>query len=365
MRTYTPPTESKGIHVSDVRTFRSCRRKFKWSSRLYDNMEPIVPYAPFYSGRAVHYALEELYGPEKTPLMESVSAFVTNERKLFEEASGPLWPQEEEMVREQDALVEDILGHYDLWRKLYVGRFNDQDLDIVAMEVPFTVPLYRPDGTISPDIHFSGRFDGLAIDRETGAYWIFETKTTRSIEQLRKTLINDEQCGGYLHAARWLWPDRNFAGVLYNILRKKAPTRPKVLKNETISKAKIDTPAYIYIEAIREQFPDWTIETIEQEYGDKIAELAEKPNTYFARVPIYRGTFETDVLAQNIYHTGMEMINKDTVMYPCPNFMSCGFCHFRGPCLTKNVDGDFATILNMEYKPREAAISFRAFENEE
>ena len=44
------------IHVSDVRTYKSCRRRWDWSSPLRGNLEPNFTPPHFFIGRAVHYA---------------------------------------------------------------------------------------------------------------------------------------------------------------------------------------------------------------------------------------------------------------------------------------------------------------------
>src|ERR687897_309363 len=97
------------IHISYIRTFRSCRRKWDWSSGMRSNLEPAVPYAPFFIGRAVHYCLE-MYYSEQVPIWDSFDRFLENEEKI----AGHLWQKEQEQWDDSVQLITEVLGHYAL-----------------------------------------------------------------------------------------------------------------------------------------------------------------------------------------------------------------------------------------------------------
>jgi hypothetical protein len=344
------------IHISDVRTFKQCRRKWGWSSPLKRNLEPLIPYAPFFTGRAIHHCLEQYHG-YGVPFDVSLNAWLTNERTEMEKI-GSLWPAEESKLNEQVDLIRGILDHYSLWIQKLVGRWADSNLEFIALEHEFSVPLRNFVGRKSTKVYLAGRFDGLVKNRSDGTFWIWESKTTRSIAELVRSLANDEQCGAYIYAAEELFKVP-VAGVLYNIMRKKVPTRPRVLQDGTLSKAKnIDTSPEVYLAAIREQHPGIGAEGIKTYYGDILQHLLEQDDKYFARIPIYRTEQEIHQLSLDLWATALEMTRGTTPLYPSPSWMNCGFCAFRAPCLAYNAGADVQFILKSEYRPRVAAKSW-------
>ncbi len=349
------------IHISDLRSFKQCRRKWGWASPLRGNMEPNIPYAPFFSGRAVHHALEMYYGPEHISFDESLPKFFEHERELME-AEGRLWPSELAVVDEQIALVTGIIKHYAVWVKALEGRYSDDNLEFISLETPFSVPLFTPSGRKARKIFLAGRFDGLVRLKDDGSYWIWETKTARSIAELQRSLVNDEQAGAYLWAAQQIFKVP-VVGVLYNILRKKTPTSPSLLRDGMLSQNRqIDTTAEHYLMAIKETHPDWDWGLINQYYGDMLSFLISKGNSFFSRTPVYRTRVEIDALAENIYHAAMEMVNEKTPLYPTPSWLNCGFCQFRSACLMMNAGGDVDFLLQSEFRQRGPSVSWRSVE---
>lgn len=339
------------IHISDVRAFKSCRRKWDWASPLRHNLEPNVPYMPFFTGRAIHYALE-IYYSKGTPLVDTMGAFVTKEIETMEK-HGRLFDSEREKLQEQIELMVAMLEHYEMWVRNEQGRWSDDQFEFVAMETEFSVPLRNESGRASNRVFLAGRFDGLIVRKDDGSFWLWETKTTRSIDELQRSLANDEQCGAYVYAAQELF-NVPVTGVLYNCMRKKAPTFPKVLKNGTISQNKnIDTTAHYYIEAVRTLLPDLTNRQILAEYGGIIQHLLDEGKPFFARVPIYRTPEEIAELQKNLWITALEMVRPSTPLYPAPSWSNCSFCHFRPPCLAMNAQKDYQFILDEQYRQRE------------
>lgn len=338
------------IHISDVRSFLSCRRKWSWSSPLRRGLEPNVPYAPFFTGRAFHYALEHYYRDNVDPLF-ALGHFLEEERKLMEQG-GSLWPQEEDVVQEQIDLLIGMLSHYKLWVGSDAGRWNDKNLRFLALETNFRVPLRTMSGRASNKVCLAGRMDGVVQLIDDGTYWIWESKTTRSIEELKRSLVNDNQAGAYIYAAQQMF-NVPISGVLYNICRKKVPTYPAVVTSGLLTRRMdIDTTAQAYLDAIHTHHPDYDDESIREFYGDILEHLLEKGNTFFARVPITRSPLEILQLQYDIHLVAKEMTNERTAIYPNPSWLNCGFCHFRAPCLALNAGSDYEFLLQEEYRER-------------
>jgi hypothetical protein len=247
----------------------------------------------------------------------------------------------------------------DLDRKMY----SDKNLEFISLEQEFDIPMPMPSGKKSKMVRLGGRFDGIVKHVPSDTYWIWETKTSRSIQELVRSLTNDEQCGVYAYAASQML-GVPITGILYNILRKKVPTEPKLLSGGTLSKAaNVDCTAFFYIKCIHDIYPDWEPDTIQGFYGDILEVLTEKETTFFQRFPVYRTKYEISRLMENIYYTSKEMLvakDKPTMQYPAPSWLNCQFCHFRSPCVTMNAGGDFEVLLREEYQNRESTHSIRS-----
>lgn len=347
------------VHISDVRAFKSCRRAWQWSSPLGKNLEPDRPYAPFFMGRIVHTALELFYRSDgHMSLFGATDVACTIERQKMELA-GTLWDAELEMMEEQTELIFDMMQHYEIWvesKEQQSATWGDGNLEFIDMETSFVVPLYSPAGYRSNKVDFGGRFDGIVRKRDDGTLWLFETKTTRSIMELQKTLAFDEQAGGYIYAAQQMMGEQIY-GVIYNIIRKKKPTMPKVLKNGMLSKnMSIDTTLAYYWHAIQEHHEDLTREEQIEEYKDILATLREKGNTFFSRTVIRRTPEEIDELVRNLHTVSLEMTRASTPMYSSPGWTNCTFCRFKAPCLAYNSGADYESILEHEYRPRKDRV---------
>jgi hypothetical protein len=343
------------VHVSDIRAFKTCRRQWNWSSPLGHNLEPDKPYAPFFSGRVVHTALELYYRSNgNMTLMEAVDVAFTIEYEKMESA-GTLWEEEEQMLNEQKELVYGIMEHYDIW--IHSGEHNkspwgDENLEYLDMETTFTVPMLTENGNPSNRVYLGGRFDGIVRRRDDGTLWLFETKTTRSIKELQNTLAFDEQAGAYIYAAQLLLGEQVY-GVIYNILRKKVPTTPRLLQNGTLSVNKsIDTTASYYLRAAMSHHQDMSRENLIELYNEILMDLHERGNLFFSRTIIRRTPGEIAELADNLWYVALEMVRPSTKLYPSPSWTSCTFCRFRAPCLAVNTGADVSMLLENEYRER-------------
>ncbi len=363
------------IHISDVRTFKSCRRKWNWSSPLRRNLEKRIPYAPFFTGRAIHHCLE-FYHRDGVPLDKSLSEFLEHEKKTLEKV-GRLWPQEQATFTEQVILIAGMLEHYMHWTQKDKNRWSDSELDVISMETQFEVPLYNDHGRASNRVFLAGRFDGLVRRKDDGSYWLWEVKTCRSINEFIRTLDNDEQAGAYLIAAQELY-NVHISGVLYNLMRKKTPQRPTVLQSGMLSKNKqIDTTAHAY-SAFAMQHHASSFKTdedggvdeeglkefVKENYGDFIQKLIDKGNTFFTRVPIYRSQTELRNLRRDLWTVALEMTRPSTPIYPSPGWNNCNFCHFKAPCLQMNSGADPEFLFSREYQERQPWQTFDEAEKE-
>jgi len=343
------------IHISDLKQFLTCRRRWDWSSLMRRGLEKKITYAPFFTGRAIHWCLEMYYEHVMAGSpYDWINTFLERELPSMEKDVGALWDREENLFIEQIELISGMLEHYGKWAPQQLGYFDDHNLRFIALETEFSVPLRTIKGRASSKVFMAGRFDGLVQRKDNGTYWLLETKTTRSINQLQLSLDNDFQCGAYLLAAQEIF-QVPISGVLYNLMRKKVPTQPRVLANGLLSQdQRIDTTAEAYTEAIKLQHPDWSYEQIMQVYGDFLTRLLNSPKDYFRRVPIRRTQAELSALAIDIHAIALEMSRPNIPTYAngAAVWRACDNCPFKAPCLAMNAGADFEQILSVEYRPR-------------
>jgi len=335
------------------------------------NLEKAVTYAPFFLGKAVHYGLQQYYENGEVPA-EAAVGYMQAELKALVEEHGALWEQELGVLDEQVTLAKGMLDHYHHWTKSESGPFSDGNLRFLALETEFNEPMYTPSGRVSPKFRLGGRFDGVVQKIDDGTYWIFETKTTRSIQELVDTLQNDEQCGTYILAAQQMLGIR-ISGVLYNILRKKVPTIPSSLQNGYLSqRANLDstaeaffayacwyhgayaTPEQLAEAATNENMntPHMTEEEVCEYYGPYLEALLAKQDKFFQRQAVFRTPNELKQLSIDLWTVALEMTRKDTPLYPSPTWMNCRFCSFRQPCYAYNAGQDVDFLFEQNYRVR-------------
>ena len=357
-------SEVPEIHISDIRTFRQCRRRWAWSSRLGRNLEPAIPYAPFFTGKAVHAALEYFYVQGIRP-EDTLDHYLANEEEYLERV-GTLWPQERETLDAEIFTVRQLLDHYFLWQENDDTNYSDKNLEYIDMEIKWEIPVTLEVDGRKMDTIFAGRFDGYCKHKPTGRYFIFETKTARSIDAFTKTLVTDEQSTFYLWASQQFYPDHPTAGVLFNIMSKSLPKWPEVTKTGRMSKnMKQASTWFFYVRALREQFPGITDTQIRDEYGAFLTDLRAKTKNYFLRYPISRSEYQMNMCVEGIKQTAREMLSNETPLYPSPSWMNCNFCLFKGPCIAMNAGGNYEELLQHEFNLRTGHESMRNMDEDD
>lgn len=344
------------IHVSDIRTFWKCRYQWSLSSSLRRNLEPDRLYAPFITGRAIHYALEQYYRQRYT-LLEGLAIFEEKERPTIDAL-------DEELFSEQMQLATGMLEHYDVWiHNAPQTTWSDDKFDFLKWEHEWKLPLMTPTQRLSPNILLGGRFDGLVRRKDDNTLWLWETKTTRSIQELADTLWNDLQATIYCWAAQTMYHEP-IAGVIYNIMRKKVPARPRVLQSGLLSQAmnQDTTPEYYRHCALEHHGED---DSALGQYEEFLYRFETSPDRapYFARFPVRRSQKQLQQAMQDVYATCVEMAYPNTRVYPQPAWTSCRFCMFKDPCQA-HMEGDEKMVeayLASEFrtrKPYEPTESF-------
>ena len=166
------------VDVSEIKTYRTCRRQWLLSSRNRFHMRPRVTPAAFSLGTLFHEALHQLYlgvDPEK------VMAMVRKEMQTDQDA----------------ALLAMIPG--------YVKNVLPGDLDrykVLDIEHRFLFTPMTEDGEIiDPDLEVTGAIDMITVEYSTGRVYGFEHKTCKSFRD-SSYMWMDEQPRVYTYALK-------------------------------------------------------------------------------------------------------------------------------------------------------------------
>jgi len=250
---------------------------------------------PLVFGTLVHSCLEEFYKGNFihegliTEWEEGMS------KKLSECEQEGLQDQvsfDEEAIEKASELARSMMSRY---IDKYQGDMGDWV--ILGTEVVFDIPLSN---TLAPGWRLTGAIDLLVYEPSSNRIIVIDHKTTAaySPQAAKRTYEMSPQSWAYLYAIRTamysdsddisISVDRNKLaefkdkapqiGFLYNFLRKKIPSVPKVLKNGTISKASCDTTYKVFTNALRDANQVFT------DYEDQLAMLSKKGDAFLFRV---------------------------------------------------------------------------------
>jgi hypothetical protein len=320
------------------------------------HLEPNTPNTFFFLGHIVHDALELYYTGKYDDIMEAlVASKAYNFERVQNQQTGGAWDFEVAEFAKQMVLAEDMVYNYSLWcaeRDAEGMPFADNNLEFISMEQTWEMPAITPGGRGSPRVFFEGRFDGLVRRKDTDDLWLFETKTSANPKGLIRSLLNDNQATMYIMAAQEIMKEK-VAGILYNVILKKSPKMPKVLKNDMLSKAKSQQCSpELYMAAIRETHDHYSEADIRRMYGDILQVLRDKP-PYVQRLFVRRSESHIELFREEAHALALQMVNPNTKIYPEPSPIKCGWCKFFDPCLARYNGEDVKPYLDMDYRPRE------------
>lgn len=343
------------IHVSDIRSFLKCRLQWRWSSPLGLHLEPKAPNLFFFLGHLIHDAFDVYYSGNAKDLMTAFEISKHyNWEKLLAKNEG-MWDFEVEKYAGQLVLAEDMMYNYSLWIKQqnYEGSpAADNNLEFISMETNWEIPAFTMSGRKSPRVYFSGRFDGIIRRLDTGELWLFESKTSQNPPGLIRSLRNDNQATMYLMAANEIM-DEPVVGVMYNILLKKAPTMPQILKSGKLSQNKRAATSYeLFMEVARDEHRGYSNQDIHRMYGDYLDYLKTKA-PFVQRVYIRRKESHLELFRREAHKIALEMVNPNTAIYPNPSAMNCGWCKFWDVCVARYNGESPDAYLDMDFQARE------------
>jgi PD-(D/E)XK nuclease superfamily len=316
------------VSVNELNSFQRCRRAWDITSPSRQSLHRKGMPAPALNiGSAVHFAMAcQALGTDPVSAVLVFYQNVTDQlQKDYREAIGTgLSDAEWEVLQDQRDMVIGMVRAY----TARYGKFRPtRPYDIVAPEVTFQVPLV-PDY----DIHLVGTIDRVHIDPDDNPV-VGEIKTYKTAPKKIGWRFN-HQVYGYAAALQILTGEK-VRLALYDGIRKKAPTEPKVLKNGTLSTAWIDTTHAVYRAKLLEVYGGDKSILSHPAYANLLQRLWNRDHSSDSafhtrfRVPISQHALE--LWWDQAIDIATEMAFSPKI-YPCFDWQGCPMCKIRDLC---------------------------------
>lgn len=313
------------VSFSQLSCFRRCQQKHHYKYIM--NLERRRKGLPLERGSVIHKCLESLYktGDWKKEWRKYKKEF----KKLFEE--------EKELYGDLPKEIFRLMSSY-----IRVYRY-DKRWKIEGVEVPFACRLPKS------RVVLKGIID--LVMRDKLGLWAVEHKTHKNLPSSEYRSMDVQSTLYYyiLNSFAGLVSSDEVMGVIFNYFRTKAPTVPRLLKNGTLSKAKIVTDPHTYKKAIKKHGLNV------EDYRDVLQKL--DASTFFSRRRISKpDSLVSKVITETII-TGhliepfleRRLLPTRTILPNCTD----GGCEYLPICQGELHGYDTSYIIQKEFKERE------------
>ena len=312
---------------SDIDTYASCPQRFYYRDRLRLQAKKRNP--RMYEGTLAHTGLQEYY------LAKREGRWPEPYHAIWESVDTRLMFSDEMLTAE--VLAQNVAG----WLEGYFAKYDDQ-WEILHVEEEFEVGLDSGHiVTFTPD---------LVIRDENGDVWVVDHKTTAAVPQ-DGIPFADLQALLYVSGVRALYPECK--GFIFNRIRKKLPTRPKLVKNGSkVAYLKtIDTTYEILKDFLVTEAPH-LVDDID--HRRRLAELRDQGDRYLWReyIAVTPATV-TNVLNDVIARLMLMDRDEEFPRTMQSGYRGCEGCEFQSLCRADLLDWDVERTIEIEYEPRD------------
>lgn len=338
------PVVLRQTSVTERADFRQCRRK--WFLGTVKRYTPVGGAPYFWFGNLGHYALEHYYlrlmqgwsiSESEQAGREAFEVFATESLGDLKQELGFLW---ESASDEYSAMVD--MGRAMLDGYFLMERETGGLGKVIAVEERYRVPIRNENGRAFPrSPELTGRFD-LVVERDDGTLWVVDHKFLAS-KHSSSFLDLDDQLTGYAYVW-WRATGTLPRGQVYNVLLKKAPEPPRLLKNGTLSTAKdANTTRTLYLREIKRLGLD------RQDYAEHLSYLKDKGwNDFYVQEGVFRNMAQLEQFELNLAWEWRDM--RDVAAhpdkaYPSPSAFNCPSCPVKLICSTMQDGGHVEAIL--------------------
>ena len=293
--------------------------------------------------RAFKFCYEDLKRPIKTSDALNFGTAMHSMLEAYWQAKIPTTPKMEDGYSSM-TLLALFEGYKKRWEESDKATY-----ETIGTEMRFDAPLMNPEtGGLSKTFHLSGKIDALAKEKATGKVVIVEHKTTSQdigpgSDYWRKLPI-DGQVSGYYCGAEAL--GHQASTCLYDVIRK--PTI-KPLKATPEDKRKYNKDGSLS-KACREND-----ETPDEWYERLSADIASRPDYYYARIEISRSDNDLLEYLFDMWAVSREIADAERMNRWSRNSQACsvyGTCEYFGVC-TGESNLDDVTLFRKAEKVNE------------
>jgi PD-(D/E)XK nuclease superfamily len=311
------------FHVSQskIKQYRTCRKQF-WYAHILKIQRKRKP-RPIVIGTIIHQMKQELAeGRDPFKVLNEVSLEQVEMFDAEREHYGNI--------------LEDIRflfeGYLEYWKKepLKFLKHNGH-----SAEMPFELPLD------DKDILVKGTIDAITSYRQLN--WLTEHKNHRTIPDADERWRNVQSMVyiKVVHLLGWFELD----GTVWDYIRTKAPTRPRILKDGSLSEREIDTLPNVVAASLKAH------DKKSSTYKKLVDSANANASNYFQRVytPIKNKVLNN--VWRDFIRTAEEM--RDT-NFDKPQVRTigrhCSWCQFEPLCRAAMQGSDEESVLELDYE---------------
>lgn len=251
-------------------------------------------------------------------------------------------------VIQPDDLLEEAL---DLVLR-YVEKYDD-DWEILHVEETFEIEIDGEPISFTPDL----------VIRDARGVWVVDHKTTSRMPD--GTIgVGDYQAFLYSSAMKEIYED--FRGFIFNRLRKKVPTQPRLTKTgdtRVANVGRIDTTYEILRDFIQEEAPELMND---ETHRRRLAELRDEDRFFFREY-----VFTPDEVSDELFKDTQQVLvdiqrhreagRFPRIFLPYAGAQECTNCEFKDLCVAELRDYNTEHVLDF-YEPRD--MSHREYDYE-
>lgn len=329
------------VSVTELLSFEGCRRRW-YLGRMYGGRTSTPA---LWFGTGVHKGLECYFtfkkmfpndlGGQQKAMQEGYMTWARDQYLSLSKEYNMVWEQAEGSIVAMLDLGEQILNNY-----IEYDRTAAIGLRPLMVEKRLFIPISE-DGK---DV-LTLRMD-LVARTDSGLLAIVDHKTSSGLHATGPTLDLDEQGTGYSYGFyRLTKRERTADAFVYDVLAKKVPAEPRVLKNGNLSKdVSQDTTYEKMLHAIRANGQKV------EDYAEILYVLEEKGwSSYFSREISPRNLDQVlnyEWRAQYLFQQMREVIADPRKAIPSPSDMKCRTCPFLQVCTNMEMGEDYQQALN-------------------
>lgn len=343
------------ISTSDRNAFKSCRRKWNWSSPLRQSLSPLEQRHPLWFGSGMHHVLEDFHGHKIYPSTDAaVDDYIQATTKHYGAENLP------QSLDEDAVLMKRMLEHYRIgWLKLkgrdplktYVVSGEPQVEVPFEFEIPLSKEVLSASGYTR--VVYKGVIDRVVID-EDGYLWLQDYKNVARYTN-PDHLELDPQIGVYLWAASYIYK-RPVIGFVYTQFIKKGVEAPRELKDGTLSVAQDQATSHaLYRAALIDKYGEqgpWPEKNVQ--CLNHLASLEEdEADKFIRRDRVTRPQTMMEAEANKIIAEVSDMLDPALRIYPAPGYMCPVMCSFIEPCLQMDRGENYKSYLQTEYEVKQ------------